>query len=512
MLITLIRKEISETVLDLRFMVTALLCVVLIPLGMYVNCKEYEQRLAGTQREHQMYRQRYGTPVKTHTWGEEEAQGFRFPSEMSLFASGLDSFLPDKVYTSPSGLFRTVRHSRLDNRHALLFGRMDFLFNVTFILSLAVMVISFSTISGERETGTLRLMIAHAVPRAQIILAKVMGRYVTVLVPFLLSVLIALLILEMSPDVSIGSREVWPAFLVILGATLLFLLTMMCLGICISTFTCHAMGSMVWLFFVWVVLVLGIPKMSPMIAEVLYPVESENVFSLAKRMAVADIDRELEQQHSETIEKPWAQERQQIKNEFLAKYKELNEKTRHLGGQSSDEFKAGREVLTKQQNDRNAPIHVKYQARVDSLAHEGKRRTAQRLRQMEQDYRNRRNVQDAVALNLSRLSPVACYSFIVSELSGTGVTEPENLLQNAQRFQDQVTDVFYDVAYARFRNQSRPEEYFKMGSLTLPDMSYTRPTLAQAVRSVFPDILLLICFSGLCLALTFMRFNRYDVR
>lgn len=37
MLGMLIKKEITETVLDFRFVIVTLLCVVLIPLGMYVS-------------------------------------------------------------------------------------------------------------------------------------------------------------------------------------------------------------------------------------------------------------------------------------------------------------------------------------------------------------------------------------------------------------------------------------------------------------------------------------------
>ena len=53
---TLVAKEILETILDLRFTIVTLLCVVLIPLGMYVSRKNYEQRLADYQQAKQIYR------------------------------------------------------------------------------------------------------------------------------------------------------------------------------------------------------------------------------------------------------------------------------------------------------------------------------------------------------------------------------------------------------------------------------------------------------------------------
>ncbi|MHC4324226.1 MAG: hypothetical protein ACYSUX_08130, partial [Planctomycetota bacterium] len=72
MLKTLIKKEITATIFDLRFVIATLLCVVLIPLGMYVSRKDYEHRLAAYQIKHQEYRQRHGKGVEPNT----EAQAF----------------------------------------------------------------------------------------------------------------------------------------------------------------------------------------------------------------------------------------------------------------------------------------------------------------------------------------------------------------------------------------------------------------------------------------------------
>jgi len=235
---TLVAKEIAQTVLDLRFVIATVLCVLPIPLGMYVRRKDYERRLATYQTEHQTYRQRHGTPA-TPVSAYVEAQGFRPPPILSVFASGVAPFMPDKVITSYMGLFRTVKGPSAENPESVLFGKPDLLFNVTFIVSLAALILSFNSISGEKEMGTLRLLIANSIPRSRILLSKLVGNYVALSIPFIVSVLISLLILEASPDVSIASSHVWPALLVIVVVTLVFLLGMVSLGICISTLTHH---------------------------------------------------------------------------------------------------------------------------------------------------------------------------------------------------------------------------------------------------------------------------------
>jgi ABC-type transport system involved in multi-copper enzyme maturation permease subunit len=511
---TLVGKEIAETMLGLRFAITTLLCVVLIPLGMYVSRKDYEHRLASYQRELQTYRERFGTPP-TPLIGGEEAQGFRPPSVLSIFASGLDPFMPDKVFTSQSGLFRTVKEAGIDNPQSLLFGKADFLFNVMFIISLAALIFTFNSISGEREKGTLRLMIAHAIPRSRIILSKIIGRYIVLLVPFMISVFIALLILDTSPVVFIGSPEVWPALLVILVVTGLFILGMVSLGVCISTFTAHSMGSIVLLFFVWAMFIIGVPRMSPMIAESIYPVESGSVFSFRKRMVRDDIEKQFEQVKKETIDPKMRKELDILEEMETKASKEFEARVRAQGRELSLADIKGDAEFQKQSKElrkKRREIEASFEPDIEYLFRECQRRIASELNRIEQDYRNRRNVQFSIAMNLARISPVSCYTYIVSGLSGTGVAEPDNFVRNARMFQEDINQILYDNVFYIFGQQRRAEGFNVSDPLSFPDMRYRYFNLAEALQMHWPDILLLCLFNVLFCALALMRFNRYDVR
>jgi len=479
----LIKKEVTATVFDSRFVIVTLLCVVLIPLGMYVNRENYERRLAAYQGKHQEYRQRYGKNVRWNV----EAQGLRPPSILSIFASGVDPFMPDKIITTRSGLFRTTKEPSADNPHSLLFGKADFLFNVAFIVSLAALIFTFNSISGEREVGTLRLMIANSVPRSRILLSKIVGNYIALLIPFIVSVLIALLILDASPDVSIVSSKVWPSFLAIMGVAFLFILGMVSLGICISTFTEYSMDSIVLAFFVWAMLALGIPKVSPMIADIVYPVESVNVFDSTKRLIAEDIDHEL------------VEERETLRKKCFEEY-----------GAPENDMRRGRP-----RTEAGKKANVKFEREFAPIAERYQKRLADELRRIEQDYANRRNVRSSIAMNLSRISPICSYTYIMCELSGTGVTEPDNFTRNAQRYQDKVKQAIYDNFIVKRRRHGASfdlVEGFDRTKASLPDITYAYPTLTQALQTSQLDILLLGLFNVLFCSLAFMRLNKYDVR
>ena len=488
MLGILIKKEITETVLDFRFVIVTLLFVVLIPLGMYVSRKNYEQRMAEYQREHQMYRQRYGTKVNRYV----EAQGFRPPSVLSIFALGLDSFLPDKVITSRSGLFDAAKAHGISNPQSLLFGKVDLLFNVSFVMSLAALIFTFNSISGEKEKGTLRLTIANSIPRGQILLAKIVGNYVVILIPFLISLLFAVLILDTSPNVSIVSPQVYPSLLIILFVTFLFLLAMVSFGVFVSTLTHTSLTSIVMLLFFWVILVLAIPKVSPMIAEIIYPIESQSIMSFRKQIAIEDVQEEFDQ-----------------------KRRELFDKCRTAYG-----VPLGERVSNRPKSAADKKACAQFEKELPLLNEEYQKRTANVIRQIEQDYKNKRNVQASIAMNLSRISPVSCYTYLLSELSGTGVTEPENFDENAQRYQDEVKRSVYDnfvsISYGGVgmgtASTSYTVEGFDWSKASLPEMNYRHQILAEALQAGWADILLLFLFNILFFTVAFLSFRKYDVR
>lgn len=487
MLKTLIKKEITETILDLRFTIVILLCIVLIPLGMYVSRKDYEQRLEDYQGAKQIYEEHYGKRVGYHL----NAEGYRPPSLLSVFALGLEHFIPDKAVTSNEGILRTSKESGISNPQSVLFGRADLLFNVSFVVSLAVLIFTFNSISGEKETGTLRLMISNSIPRTQVLLSKIVGSYITILIPFVLSLLIALIILDASPDVSILSSQLYPAFLVMVLVTFLFILALVTLGICISTLTHSSVTSIVMLLFIWVIFTLGVPKVSPMIGEVVYPTESQNVISLRKQIV-----------------------REDLKHEFWRKQRELFEKSLITFGVPLPKMP---KMDPETEAEKKAYAH--YDKEALALEKEYKKRTANEITKIEQDHRNKRNVQASLAMNLSRISPVSCYTYIVSSLAGTGAAGLDNFVENARRFQDEVKTAIYDnyidktYSVAGFTTGGvRPVEGFDATTLSLPEMRYRYPTLVEALQAGWTDILLLFLFSILFFSIAFIRFTKYDVR
>jgi len=165
------------------------------------------------------------------------------------------------------------------------------------------------------------------------------------------------------------------------------------------------------------------------------------------------------------------------------------------------------------------PLGIKakawYDSQVTALGDEHEKRIADELRKIEQDYRNKTNVQTFITMSFSRISPASCYTYLISELSGTGVMERENLMDNARRYQEKVEELIYDnfeVETLGSRTSVGVTGELTKGEVSPPEMDYRQITLAEVLETGWVDILLLSLFNILFFVAAFLRFRKYDVR
>ncbi len=485
MLSTIIRKEILEAILSFRFVVATLLCLLLVPLGIFVNLKDYERRLSEYRDAERLYEQR----AKGRLGSDFHAEGYRPPSALSIFSVGLEYFMPNKVTTSRDGHVGMENDQGVSNPQSFLFGKIDLLFNVSFVISLLALIFSFNAVTGEKEDGTLRLLIAGSLPRWRILVGKIIGNYLVLLLPFFLSILLSLIILNTSIPV-FSPQMFWP-FITVLAVTLLFLFAMFLLGILVSTLTQRSITSIVVLLFIWAVLVLTLPKISPMLAEIIYPVNSPMVVRLQEDLARQNLEKEYDLRKRELYDR------------VLAQY-----------------GFTGRGISVPGRTDAERKAQEAYDDQKKPLDEEASKRISEETRKLREEYKNMRATQASIAMNLSRLSPVSCYTYIISELSSTGVLEMDNFVANAERYQDEVKQNLYDNflidSYGGTNGGTavmiHEKPGFEPGKAAVPQLSYHRIGYLDGLRAEGPDVVLLVLFTIVFFAAGWAAFSRYDVR
>ena len=483
---TLLVKEMHETFINFRFFIAVVLCVVLIPLSMYMSGKEYEFRLQEYNESIKLYQER--VEASGSRMGMQ-AEGYRPPSPLSVFAAGLEESIPNKIVTSMDQY--TISNNRgLNNPRSRIVGPFDFVFIVGTVLSMLAFMFTFGAISGEKEGGTLRLVLSNATPRHVILLAKMIGNFLMFIIPVLMGTLAGIILLILSGVPLPLDTSTLPGIVSIIAVSGFFLLIMFILGVLVSAFTGSSVTALIVLLLVWVVLSLVIPKTSPLIAQVISPVKSVQTLATEKQNSRDLIRQEKGSRLREVLNR-------MISDQGLSpnSFNPFSESGKAVAGtyDSSPEPAA----ITKEYDDR--------------LVYE--------LASLDQSYRNELAQQDAISAMIARLSPVSCFMNTVTEIAGTGMAEIDTMTDQAGQFYDEMKEARYDKIrlheyyYGEQAYASTSDPIADGDIPALPEFtSYRHTTLSQAMQASMPDLALLGIYAILFFALSYVSFLRYDVR
>jgi ABC-type transport system involved in multi-copper enzyme maturation permease subunit len=491
MLKHLIIKEIMEIITNTRSLFVLLICVLLIPLGLYVSTKEYEQARTAYKDAERMYEEQSKDSKSLNF----VVEGYIPPSPLCIFSSGLSGYLPDKISADSRGTWYAENEYGINNPIALLFGKIDFYFIVTIILSLLAFMFTFNSVTGEKESGTLRLVAANAVPRWKIILAKITGNYLVFLVTFLVGVISGLVLLTLTSSIPILSSIYMVPFMVILVISLMFLFVLFNLGILLSIKTRNSGASITASLLLWILMAIVIPKISPMIAQVVYPIETEEVVNKQKTMKRNEIQEDLNKAKSDLMA------------EIMGK-NGLNPATFEIWSNTAwdnPSFRVSRNDYDLQIGD----VIKKYDERTEEV-----------IGKIERDFNTQKQIQQNISKNISRISPVCCYTYLISDFSHTGLGELKNIESNANQFRHLAESEYYNPLRKDYK------EYHVGGSITsgyfgqidqknikVPVMeNFKYPSLSDSLFTNWIDLLLICFYTLLFFAVSVFQFIKYDVR
>ena len=354
------------------------------------------------------------------------------------------------------------------------------------MLSVLAIVFTFNCISGDKEQGLLRAILANAVYRRQILMAKLMGNYAVFLLPFLLSMLISLMVVHFSGVIPVFSADILPAILLMTGVSLIFLFALFNLGLWISALTASSALSINVLLLVWIVLGLVVPKVSPIISASIYPVESSNVFEIKKSILRENILKEERAESSELYEKLRAQ------------------------------FRPGTQGVSTAWDD----VSSAYDEQIIPVREKFDRRLAAETTRLTDDYAMRTNRQTRLTNIISCLSPVGIANNLMAEFSGTGYSEADNFTRQAAQFQEMVKQEIYDKFIVKEYNAgnstaitAKTVEGFYPGKAPVPALDgYKYLGVGAILQRNLPDITLLFLYTMLFFVCAFISFLRFDVR
>ena len=468
----IIRKEILENLLSFRFILSLLLVIVLFAVGAFVFVGKYRQQssdywektnenLAGLREQsRELYRLAF---YDQSVW--------RKPKPLTLCSEGFEKSLPNCFVFDVFGNDLPEIEGR-GNFTLSHFSSIDWVFIISMILSFLALAFTYESVSGEREDGTLRLILANTIPRYELLLGKYCGAMFTLAIPLIIGLLVSLIIVIPSKDVAIDAA-VWLKILAITLLSLLYLSIFVFLGVFVSSRSAHSANSMVMLLLIWVVLVILIPSFGRIISEV--SGKAPNPVELQRKLA--EISTEM-----------WSNTKRFGKN---------------AGNMYPDPDYPGNNPPARGRL-KTAEANAKNKAR--------------------EDHHNKMLAQAFGGRNLTCISPTVIYQRASEAIAGTGISRCVNLYQQIKQYQDDLREyirgkdaedpnslhlIFPEVGCARrWTTISHNAVDFD----TVPKFQERNLAFGQSLKLAIWDIGLLALFNLVFFAASFVSFLRYDVR
>jgi len=149
-------------------------------------------------------------------------------------------------------------------------------FIIVFLFSFLAIIFTFDTVSGEKETRTLALGLSNSVSRGVILTGKFLGTVIILGIFLLFGIILSLLILMLSAQVSITIVTIYEIFVFFLMATLLIASTT-AIGILTSVLSHKSNTSLLSGLTIWLVFMFVLPHTTLLLSNKLFPVEKSNI-------------------------------------------------------------------------------------------------------------------------------------------------------------------------------------------------------------------------------------------
>ncbi|MXX38895.1 MAG: ABC transporter permease subunit [Gemmatimonadetes bacterium] len=268
------KKEMLSHLLSQRFAACTILAVVLIIANGVLTSQTYvhkkasylKQRAIEDNKLHEVtYYSALGSDWLTSpndSKPKAAPRALRLPRPLAVFAQGAERQLGQAVKVL---LFEVpyqaeeVSPFQSSNPYLAIFAFFDIVYIFQLVLGLLAILIASEAISGEKEDGTLRLMLTTNASRAQVLTGKVFAGLTTLAIPTTLGFILLTILLLGSENIEVGIGE-WVRLGLLFALSLLYLLVFYLIGLAISCATHRSATSLIYALFTWALLAIGLPN------------------------------------------------------------------------------------------------------------------------------------------------------------------------------------------------------------------------------------------------------------
>ncbi|HUU17260.1 MAG TPA: ABC transporter permease subunit [Sedimentisphaerales bacterium] len=194
------KKEFMLNLMTFKFAVGTILCVVLMAVFMPVLVNDYQQRL---KNYNENVAANEAELRKVKVYKNITPTVYRPPNVLSVFSGGIDNQLDSSEKVGINGASEVGMETSETNTLLSVFPALDVTLIFKVVMSILALLMAYDVISGEREQGTLKLILSSTIARYQVLLGKLVAGLMTLIVPVTALFIVGLLILLLSNMVSL---------------------------------------------------------------------------------------------------------------------------------------------------------------------------------------------------------------------------------------------------------------------------------------------------------------------
>ena len=483
------KREILDNLTRFRFsLALALVTVLMVMNGVIFVSSQYPRRIAAhsedTRNAIEALRKRSAELSELAVKGPGHL--YKSPSPLGFIATGKDADLPKRAVGNSNGSFgigvsapdysfnygwsenwqlQYPQDTSRKNDSLPNFTELDWVFIIGLVISFMTILFTYDAISGEGETGTLRLLMSNSISRATVLLAKFIGAFLSIMIPLVMGVLLNLLIVSTSNWVALDSGE-WARIAIIFFISAIYISIFLWLGLFVSSQFASAASSLLVLLLVWIVFVVLIPNTMGVFASGFKQVPSKSDISRVVKATETEID---------------------------------------------ERYKAGDRLYRAGSPSDQPPEMAALRLWADYL----NERTDAKSR-IYDTHLDKQLAQVTFTQQITRFSPAAIYKYAVESLAGTGIDRHKQFVQNVRRYRQQFVD------FIRSEDSGDGESYHvylvKEGLSEKPIAFSRVPKFSEQLRvetafkGAVLDLMLLLALALLLFIATVLGFQRGDLK
>jgi ABC-type transport system involved in multi-copper enzyme maturation permease subunit len=461
---TLIINELRQFLYGMRVPVSLTLVMVMFAVSSLTHISEYREltrkyhELTGAQEQQLRDRADNATNVATNR------RSYQFSPRNNSFISdcgelNMPNTLAYNVYYDQS--FET--NSSRSNPFLMPADRINWGFILLTLFSFLAILFSFDAVSGEREQQTLKLTLSNPVKRSYILFGKFVAINLLLVVFALLGMLLALILLMLSPVVHVTDGTFLEIGLFLLLAVF-FIGSMTAVGLFASVMCRNSHISLMLSVSLWLFFLLAVPNFSQTLAMRIHPVEKTTV----------------------------------VQTNIKEKYKEIEAS-----------FPEG-----KWSSKGNEPFFPRHEIRANMMMAFAKNETDFRTEHLQKQFRQLEQTR-----RWTWRSPLAVFGYGEEALLDGGYLRLRKNYDDMRNFKIQYGQWFRALdakddesphwynPYENYSTTKKPVAYDE-----IPQYAERSTTIGERLSETVKYLLVMLAYMGVMFVAAILKFERYDVR